>query len=724
MHPELQQLVPVLASRGAGPFGSPPQFELGFFGGKKCERTADDETAWTDDTFSGMAYRGQHRDCLPHGAGRIRLPSYEGNQRTILERYGKGVPAGTTKGAEWIGGVTFWDINPWPLPLPSGFGELRLADGTRVFVRATFTAYERTRKQWAYGSLSFRPLGVATPDGVVRAIRSDQGGGLHELYDNFKGLTWPAFLMDRLGQPEQAVEYHPSGIVLLADLVPATGEITSSDVEYQAPRLGVYVRGGNADRGTAGRQRQWTGRLGVTLSQPFGPLPAGRYWGMAPTRDRVAFADSLKLIRPELVLPRDAETLLAASRDTSACPTAARDAALPPGWVVWTPSCGTPLILAFSADTSTDFRQHLDADGKVVRRLLYRESRPRTEGSLAESWEAPLYVVRGTMLVPQGETRYRRRHLGNSREPDGAKTLEFNGHFDGLAPAGVGTCAREAQHGGGSEPCEFRDGRRVDAAFVARVERMRLDALERERRDQVERQAAAARAEAAALAEAEEREEERRRERLEAEEEAEDEARRSQQMAQFWNNALAEARADGERVAQTMAASQRQYEAAVAAQSRSQTSNGTPPGVYDPRKAASDEAEYQRKLAAQQAAWAKARSDAEAAQARDAAAARAPVGQGSGYASSAGSTASSSGSPVPSECISEVDRKQGNRCGNPRSLSVEHRYTCGGTVSVRVCLSTPTGEDCGSQTLSQGESMWYYVCESTGGVRASGTTVR
>jgi len=90
--------------------------------------------------------------------------------------------------------------------------------------------------------------------------------------------------------------------------------------------------------------------------------------------------------------------------------------------------------------------------------------------------------------------------------------------------------------------------------------------------------------------------------------------------------------------------------------------------------------------------------------------------------SSASPSPSAGGTPMPSECLVEIERKQGAKCGNPRSLSVGVRFVCGGPAEVKLCLSTPTGEDCGSRTLDEGGTHFYYVCESTGGVRASATT--
>lgn len=175
---------------------------------------------------------------------------------------------------------------------------------------------------------------------------------------------------------------------------------------------------------------------------------------------------------------------------------------MPAGWVAWWPQCGSGeegYIHLYSLDGRYLAIQAF-RDGALLHTRLWKLDSSRAPVFGTHHWQAASFDL--ARAVPVGEAALYQSD----------RKLVFRGTFAGLEPAGEGMCPRPDADG--EEPCEMRNGQRVDPAWRYYV------ALQEEKRR---------------IAEAEERErqaQERLRAQLAAEEEAAERRRRAAQRAQ------------------------------------------------------------------------------------------------------------------------------------------------------------------------------------------------
>lgn len=79
-------------------------------------------------------------------------------------------------------------------------------------------------------------------------------------------------------------------------------------------------------------------------------------------------------------------------------------------------------------------------------------------------------------------------------------------------------------------------------------------------------------------------------------------------------------------------------------------------------------------------------------------------------------------------CVQPYDKKIGNNCGNPNSVSYRFKNSCSVTIDMRFCLERTNGKwDCGTWLNTKpGASTSTFVCSGTGNImtwgRQSGDT--
>jgi hypothetical protein len=276
-------------------------------------------------------------------------------------------------------------------------------------------------------------------------------------------------------------------------------------------------------------------------------------------------------------------------------------------------------------------------------------------------------------------------------------------------------------------------GRRSDELDRARRER-RAAAAERERqreRERDERQRAQARREA--------EEEERQEQRLLAERRRQADAE-SADFHSTMMGAIGGLKQSFDKGAADLTASNRATQAAIAQaneaarQRQRQQDAGPPPGTLDPAKEARDQRAYQQQRDQQRADLAADRrqqtqqsnQQASTLQAQRNAAQR----QSSGSYISPYETgrpavvASVSGSPVPTECLKETQRRFGGHCNKAESVTVFVQNVCQTPINIRICIDTPQGETCETNLARPGATVSMWECQLSGGVRFSGSNPR
>jgi len=648
-HPDLAALVPLLQQYGGGPMPDAPVISAKFFGGVKCKTPEGQPTAWThtslevahqrserDALAAEVVYYGQHEGCFPRVAGRFREPS----------------------GVEWIGqlrnlrmrseGLTT-SIEDKLSPMPNGVGELRLPNGSRIFLRAEYKVPTKDGGSYSmFGSVRFTLLGLAGAEGTVyvdhngTSVGSMQGETIHPL-----GVVASKF-------PKRAslAFHHKSGAIVEGDIELATDAITpgmlrgSGDrgkvgVVFTVPELGVRIEGGS--------QSDWGDRFTVALTQAYRGLPQGRYIPGFIKRKATPFLDGLKLVN-YMLIPADAATVaaLATLPNSKACKTPLGPGDVPNGWVVWLPSCAKTWVLIYSPDGANALQLYFDESGKVTTRQLIQYFGMAGSRSF-RIWTAERFVERDNKLLIEGEAKY---DVSRPDSPDAAgfTTLVYTGPFRGLTPDGLGLCAVPGHASGAKEPCEFRDGKRIDPAFQQRV-RQRQQQLAQQQAAQQQWQAEQdaqrkAQEEQDALLAAQEAHEKEMRRLQDEQDDAEAEAA----WASFNAKRDAERQAENAKFAADMQATQNQYNQAKAAAYQQQKAQqqaaqqGPPPGTYNAAKEAADQQLYQQKLAAQKKAYA----DAHAAQPAPPSAPKSSgYSGGSSGSSSYGGSSSTMGTELP-----------------------------------------------------------------------------
>lgn len=127
------------------------------------------------------------------------------------------------------------------------------------------------------------------------------------------------------------------------------------------------------------------------------------------------------------------------------------------GWLPWTPGCTATQTALYSADGA--FRLLMASDQTPAMTLdAFDPSQP---GLAVRTWKAQMFTTTAPPL-PVGEAS-----LFNGDD------LVYRGEFEGLEPKGKGTCPNPS---GGTEPCTFANGQRVDPIYVARIAQEKLDA--------------------------------------------------------------------------------------------------------------------------------------------------------------------------------------------------------------------------------------------------------
>lgn len=556
--PELTALAQTLQRYGNVRMSAAPELEEGLLWGVDCDTDKDEDAFWQEPNF-GETYRGQHADCLPVGRGRIR----------------------TAKGLEWIGEVSRIESTP----MPNGLGELRLPDGRRLFVRAQDgSAVERfgwatpdgrfgvaekdLRLQRSRPALSFS----RNPEGNLGRIASEAGISAYFAIHNLDGTIVTTYMEPRTGKPAEFYGF----------------SVTARHADrLRIPELGLHVEGeidplgGSRDRRAAaagalvaGQSGSWVGMTKVTLERPLRRHPPGRYRVLAGTNVLPLVGNWRSLVGAAL-RPADADTLAALAQVPADCRWKAPEGELPIGWVLWTPGCFTNAVWAFDPEARLRLTFEFDAAGKLVRRLLEKDyGFSRTGGGRGlgrwESWEADRFEQdpRTLAITAVGRTLYAARWGMKVKTDPGSDSSVtetdyaglggafYDGPLRGLLPDGVGQCSSTGRRGGDMEPCEYRNGERVDAVYAAQAKMGLLAAQQREAE-----QAQQAKAEKAAAAQRQ-----RDQEIADAQEAAADKARKQQQADddEASNRAILQAFADVKRSfaqgASEMAASNRQTE--------------------------------------------------------------------------------------------------------------------------------------------------------------------
>lgn len=194
--------------------------------------------------------------------------------------------------------------------------------------------------------------------------------------------------------------------------------------------------------------------------------------------------------------PFDAMTLAKPTRNTKGCAT---PSVVPAGWIVWWPRCipgpagssvtynpdGTQKLMEGAPAGAEGMRMRLTRlDGKgFVADLLVdygADSLQTNVGGSFVNYKTNFFekTARPTSILAKAFT------ATASPSPVGVAQLHasdnvmlFKGTFDGQQPA-IGRCRVPDSEGGGSEPCEFRSGQRIDSAHMLR--QARIAALKRE----------------------------------------------------------------------------------------------------------------------------------------------------------------------------------------------------------------------------------------------------
>jgi hypothetical protein len=644
----------MLLAYGNANLNEAPLLKEKVFGGYKCDSADSEVVRWSLPTL-GVSYIGQHRNCIPRGFGRFRHAD----------------------GLEWIGAVV--TLGQSAIPAPGGIGEIRTSDGLRIFGRFTYTPMSSQDGSFAIGSTVFRALGFALPSGlfgivdkpvdklVKVAMREPRNAGhiinvgaTREFYDGgFYRL------------------HRADGLIVSSAYTPGQEEFDHNEAfprtELWIPEIGVRIAGTNG--GVYSKEGSWRDWFFLTLKSSYSGFPPGRYYGFVYQGKPVNFSDWPGLLYR--VRPLDGGAVVAMRREPFSCERAFPPGELPPDWVVWGPTCSRSSVSAYAPDASYRLDYFFDMDGKVVRRSLAR-NKGMGRSSSDDTWTADRFEIRGGFPFPVGMTKFdsiwglewgEPLHplLGETRGADAAGHigLSFQGEVSGLVPT-RGECRRPPPETG-FEPCEFRDGQRIDAAYAQRtVVNAEAVALQRQRDAEAaakvkarrDAEIAAQQAEEQRVA-AEEAEEKRRRQQSEAEDaaayaayQARDDARRQAENAKFaaemqanqksYNDAVANARAMQAQQAQ-QAEQDRLNRDEAARQERDRRAGERAYAEAQARNAqakAQAEAAYQQQRQIDQARAQAAASDA----ARRAAGA---YGSGSSSAGSpSGSTASSAAAPA------------------------------------------------------------------------------
>jgi hypothetical protein len=470
-YPELAIVARAVERYGTAKVDSAPALSKGFFGGFSCDAKDGQDALWTEETF-GSTYFGQHQKCLPSGIGRIRSKT----------------------GLEWIGEVAR------PIeseaPVPNGYGELRLLNGDRLFVRASFTAGQEL-------------FGWATPNGrfgvaLQPKIRPAARGPLSERDPDLNLKKIASF-----GDLSSYFEIHNlNGIIVTTAMDPRSGKYktywdsTSHPARrpdtLRLPEWGMLIEGeispfiagdreaAAKDASVAGRTGRWVGWVFVTLEKPRGRYPAGRYVQQVGNAEYPVSSPNSLLVGGNL-RPRDPQTLNELKNAAVDCKWKVPSDEVPAGWVVWTPACFSNAIWVFDPEAKLRLTFEFNADGAIVKRTLIKDYGVAVSGELDayywRSWEAERfpYDPRTGSIRPTGSTRYA-AHWGAKvlLEPGdntkvtftnytGSRSEYFEGPLQGLLPNGFGLCSASGKPGGTMEPCEYRRGDRVDAVYVAQV---------------------------------------------------------------------------------------------------------------------------------------------------------------------------------------------------------------------------------------------------------------
>ncbi len=224
------------------------------------------------------------------------------------------------------------------------------------------------------------------------------------------------------------------------------------------------------------------GMLELELKSAVAGLPPGRYRLPVPAEQRIDRLPASALLAA--AQPLDGETLARAGSNTRGCPA---PRVVPAGWVAWWPGCvpgGEVAVYSPSGQGRLVFPARAEVPAVLEFYAAMSEG-----GALQQSLQAMVFTAQANV---EGEGRWR----------DARGQLLFEGRFVANSPRD-GFCPRPAEEGGGLEPCEFRDGQRVDALHHIRLQRL---AARREQEAFLARQQAEARAAEAALAEARARE--------------------------------------------------------------------------------------------------------------------------------------------------------------------------------------------------------------------------
>lgn len=262
---------------------------------------------------------------------------------------------------------------------------------------------------------------------------------------------------------------------------------------------GSSIRGVIDDLDNSGARRWLPGVSQVHTIRESTLGPPGTYrlgfWSNRANMEAWAFGAPFQPDRLQ-GLPLDAATLAKPTRNTKGCP---KPSVVPAGWVVWWPLCtpGSEAILQiFSPDGTQRMVQYFSPtpdrqsvsyerlDGKSLMADMLIEY---GADSLTQDIGGTFFPYRTNFYAKTAKPASIRAKaftadaaplpIGEGRLYAADFALLFEGTFHGPLPA-IGNCRIPINEGKAMEPCEFRNGQRIDPAHMQRQEQ--VAALKRE----------------------------------------------------------------------------------------------------------------------------------------------------------------------------------------------------------------------------------------------------